>query len=227
MPERIEGIVKSYGVVRGYGFIYSDKDYFVHVSCIALPEHLKVLIQNEKVSFVPSANQRGDIAIAVRPYYEYGRKRTILINRFKNKIESYRATTKKNFISDFENMIGKHVSEKDVEYFRGFLQDKYSSRKGGFIFESPDGGRIIVASEDLTRHIKELEPLIMQYIIGKPKSKIRLDMGNGTVEVEEEGMAPKPWYKDGNFWIKVGIAFATVAISSGIGYGMSGRGQKN
>lgn len=59
MSNRIDGIVKFFVEEKGYGFITPEeggKDVFVHVS--DLPDGVKKLIEEQRVSFVVAASDR-------------------------------------------------------------------------------------------------------------------------------------------------------------------------
>lgn len=63
----MQGTTKWFNDKTGYGFITDEngKDYFVHYTGINSNEKFKKLKEGQKVSFDPSTNEKGDIAINV------------------------------------------------------------------------------------------------------------------------------------------------------------------
>jgi CspA family cold shock protein len=77
MIENIEGVVKWFSQVRGYGFIESttphqfedgttNPDYWVHYSQIISDKKFKKLKQGDKVTFSPNRNEKGFFAVNVK-----------------------------------------------------------------------------------------------------------------------------------------------------------------
>ena len=73
MGQKVEGIVKWFSQVRGYGFIESVTphqfengdsvvDYWVHYTNIDSDKKFKKLKQNQKVTFIPAKNDKGYFA---------------------------------------------------------------------------------------------------------------------------------------------------------------------
>jgi cold shock CspA family protein len=59
----MEGTVKFYNPLKGFGFIKSDKDYFFHMT--QCPEGWKPKI-GDKVEFTPVKSKRGWAAHAIK-----------------------------------------------------------------------------------------------------------------------------------------------------------------
>ena len=76
MGEKIEGVVKWFSQVRGYGFIESvtnhqyddgvaNPDYWVHYTNITSDKKFKKLSMGDKVIFTPNRNDKGFFATDV------------------------------------------------------------------------------------------------------------------------------------------------------------------
>lgn len=61
----MEGSVKFFNQVKGFGFVTGDdnKDYFIHIS--QLPEGITMLNKDERISFTPVETEKGSQAHAV------------------------------------------------------------------------------------------------------------------------------------------------------------------
>jgi len=65
--DRVEGLVKWFNNEKSYGFIiYNDADYFVYFKSIVMNGH-KTLREKQRVTFIPMKNEKGLIAVEVKP----------------------------------------------------------------------------------------------------------------------------------------------------------------
>lgn len=216
------GIIKRYLVDRGYGFISAEGDeYFIHVTSINLPKKYRVLLQGEEVEFTPQIKNNKLCASKVTPKLKHEKDRMDLLSECQGKIESYRITSNKKFLPEFETILDRDIDREEIVNFGEYLENCYSPKNGCFIIRKNDGSTI--AFSDCNISPDQMKEIVLQYICGQPKRSVEYDDEKGTVRFEEEGIPPKPFYKDNMFWTIIGLSIITcstvgiaaLALSSG------------
>lgn len=185
----MEGIVKKYGVIRGYGFIVRENmEYFVHISSINLSDEEKTLLEGERVHFVPSKNEKGLIAKSVCPVEQNRIKRVNLLSKNKARIVSYRIMKNNKLYDSMARHLGEDFQDTDRESIKNIFENAYNSEKNLFVFQGPDGVKIALFTEDLQKNLSMIMPLIKEIL-----TKRRVHVKGLGVEFEAEEQGDSFW----------------------------------